>query len=167
MALAKKMEDRIHPAGRHYLHLDCVEEKAIPSQFSKRADGTSDVFFWQFTSNTKDESGVPFTIRHMTDSQITPKNKFTKFWKLMQPKNAAGQPTTFEDISGDTGELEGFWYEAEIAQEEKGDKTFANILFIKPYVKGAAAPAAVATVRPQAPPPLPDDGPADDPFADE
>ena len=169
MALAKKMEDRLHPAGTAYLTLDCVEEAMIASQFSKRPDGMSPVFYWQFLSATKDETGVPYGLRHMTDAQLTPNNKTTKFWKQLVPG------VRFEDIDGDTTPLEGKRYVAEIVHEQKGDKTFANIAFIKPYVasgaRGGGSAAPLATTRPQAPPPVTEPEPEDDghgdPFADE
>jgi len=187
--MAAKMQDSLHPAGRTYLHLDCVETATVKSNFPTNPDGTADVFYWQFSSFLKDEGGVALRMRKMTDVKITPNNQTMKFWKFLAPG------TTYETCSGDTADLEGKWYEAEIVHNTKGDKTYADIAFIKPYVKAkaatppaepgddggasgvpapAVAPRPLATTRPQAPatvaaPSPAPDGPdeAEDPFADQ
>jgi hypothetical protein len=131
MAVAKKGVD-IPPAsiGRHIAQLVCVEETAIKSQFPTNDDGTADVLIWKFKSRTtNEETGEREQIRKLTNAELTPNNNLMKFWKQLEPG------ITFEECDGDTEPLEGQWYEIEVTHEKKGDKVYANIAFIKPYVK--------------------------------
>src|SRR6188474_1811641 len=133
MAIAKKGVD-IPPAseGRHIAQLMCVEETAIKSQYPTNDDGTADVLIWKFRSKTvNEETGEREVIRHMTAAVLTPNNNLTKFWKKID-KNF-----DFDECDGDTEPLEGKWFEIEVTHEKKGDKTYANIGFIKPYAKPA------------------------------
>ena len=170
MAMAAKMQDTLHPVGRALLHLNTVETASVKSNYPTNPDGTADVFYWPFISNIKDEFGDPLKMRKMTDVKVTPNNQTMKFWKQLQPG------VTYETCSGDTSDLEGKWYEAEIVHNTKGDKTYADIAFIKPYVKRAQAPEPeldtaakpIATKRPQAPVPVVTDPDEEaDPFADD
>lgn len=131
MPVATKGADApIASAGRHIAQLVCIEETAVKSQFPTNPDGTSDVWIWKFRSRTvNEETGEKEQIRHMTNATLTPNNNHFKFWKMLVPG------ITFEECTGDTEEVEGQWFEIEIAHEKKGDKTYANIAFLKPYVK--------------------------------
>jgi hypothetical protein len=153
MAVATKGAD-IAPAsaGRHIAQLQTVEETAIKSQFPTNPDGTADVFIWKFKSRTEnEETGEREQIRHMTNAVLTPNNNQMKFWKQLVPG------ITYEECTGDTEEVEGKWFEIEVTHEKKGDKTYANIAFLKPYVKPETAGKKAAPVVTE----------ADDPFAND
>lgn len=156
MPQAQKVSDIITSAGRHFLHLDNVEEDRIKSIYSKDTDGKSDVWYWHFTSSTKDENGTPERVRHMTDANCSPNNNHMKIVKQLSPG------LTYEDYDANSERFEGKWYEAEIVHEQKNGKTYANIAFIKPYKKSAPAPpvedvpgTAATTPAPAAPTPTP------------
>lgn len=149
--------DEIAPVGRHYCQLLPVEVDRIDSKYPDDVgDGKAGIWIWKFRSKTKnEETGAPETLRKMTPDKLTPNNGTMKFWKQLQPG------MTFEDCDGNTEALEGRWFEAEVVHEAKGDKTYANIAFIKPYVK----PAQVAKNAP--PVPTDDEVENADPFASE
>jgi len=183
MPVAKKGFDaQLAQEGHHYLRLHHVDEDRLTSKFSKEEDGKSAVWYWIFESRHKDEHGVAQTVRHMTPAELTPNNGQMKFWSMLMPK------VDFEHQSGNTDQVCGKWFEAEIRHERKGEKTYANIVFIKPWVKTqAAVPAPTPAVTAAPPPPAKttprpavvaapepdddlDDGPEDterDPFSDE
>lgn len=154
MPVAEKGSSSMAREGRHILKLVKVEEDRVPSQYSKDADGKAAVWYWHFDSTFKGEGGIPEAIRHMTNAELTPNNNQRKFWGQLLPGVA------FEELSGDTADVEGCLFEAEIVHQTKGDKTYANIAFIKPYkpTKKTAAPAPP-------PPPTDDEEAVDDPFA--
>lgn len=146
MPQAPKKEYDIAEEGSHILTLVSVEEARIKSLYpdGKGDPGTSGVWYWNFESNLLDEWENNQKLRHMTQPELTPNNNLTKFWKQLVPKTD-NRPTVFEDIDGNTDPLIGKKWAAEVVHETKGDKTYANIKFIKPYVR----PAAVAAAKPK------------------
>lgn len=131
MAQATKGVDEIASAGRHICKLLPVEADRIKSQYPDDAgDGKAGVMYWKFRSKTtNEETGSPEVLRRMTSDKVTPNNNHMKFVKQLLPG------LTYETYEGDTEIFEDKWYEAEVVHENNGDKCYANIAFIKPYVK--------------------------------
>ena len=157
MPVAEKYKSNMCSEGSHILQLVEVKEDVVASKFS--ASGKAPIWYWMFNSKTVNENtGEPEEVRHMTDAGLSPDNSQMKFWKKLIPG------CNYETLDPDTDPLIGKWFSAEIIHENKGDKTYANIGFIKPYVRSTAPPKAAAKTIAE-----PTDGEleAEDPFAGE
>lgn len=162
MPVAERAADiAIASAGKHIAQLVSVVEDRIKSKFpDEQGDGKAGVWYWNFKSKTvNDETGERETFRHMTAPIMSPNNNNTKFWKRLMPG------VEYEELTGDTDDVVGQWFEVEIVHEKSGDKTYANIGFIKPYVK-PAKPLQDKKGKP-VPAPTDDEIEDEDPYADD
>lgn len=171
MPVAEKGVEQLCSEGTHYMQLQPVVTDRVNSKFSKDPDGKSEIYYWKFISKSVNpETGERESIRVMTDAVVTPNNNQAKMWKMLMPELSK---TPFLEWSCDTEkEVEGKWFEVVVRHEQKGDKTYANAAFIKPYKKPTPAPkpAAVAETPVKAAPVAseePEDGEDIDPFSDE